>query len=119
MNRFGGSDWGASLNVSGTPIVERMPVKSKKILITTASHEVFVVRRGRQKKVRAFCPACATQVEMLTLDEAVSASGRPARELIPKIVSNAVHSIETESGHLLVCRVSLKESWKAERGEKR
>ena len=92
------------------PIVERMPIKSKKILVTTASHEVFIVRRGRQKKVRDFCPACATQVEMLTLDEAVSASGRPARELICQIETGRIHSIETGSGHLLVCQVSLKES---------
>lgn len=86
-----------------------MPGNSKKILITTASYETIIVRRSIRKKSRAFCPGCAEQVEMLTLDEAVSMVKRRARALIRQLESGAIHSIETPSGHLLVCAASLRQ----------
>ena len=51
---------------------------------------------------------------MLTLDEAVSFSARNTREIICQIESGAVHSIETLSGHLIVCRKSLENVENAE-----
>lgn len=79
----------------------------KKILITTESHEVFIVRMGGSSNIQGFCPDCAEEVGLLTLDEAVSFSARSTRELLRQIECAAVHSIETASGHLLVCRRSL------------
>jgi hypothetical protein len=91
------------------PIVKQMPAKSKKILVTTEQHEVLIVRRNRQNII-GFCPECGREVKLLTFDEVTSTTGQPARELVRLIEKDLVHSIETESGHLLICRNSLKES---------
>ena len=79
----------------------------KKILITTESREVFIVRIQGGSNISGFCAVCATEVKLLTLDEAVSFSAMPTRALIRQIESGAIHSVETASGHLLVCRHSL------------
>ena len=81
---------------------------SKKILITTKRSEIFVIRRSQNKLIKSFCKDCEREVFMLTLDEAVDETGSSVRELIRLIDAGAVHSVETESGHLLVCRNSLK-----------
>jgi hypothetical protein len=47
---------------------------------------------------------------MLTLDAATSAAGVSGRQLIGRLATSEVHSIETANGHLLVCRRSLKTS---------
>jgi len=83
--------------------------KAKKILITTESHEVFIVRMNGRSNIRGFCPQCSIEVNLLTLDEAVGVTGRTTLELIRGIETEAIHSIETGSGHLLVCRNSLKD----------
>ncbi len=55
-----------------------------------------------------FCKDCGREVFMLTLDEAVNETGSSVRELIRHIDKGAVHSMETESGHLFVCSNSIK-----------
>jgi hypothetical protein len=87
----------------------------KKILITTESHEVFTVRLHGGSNIRGFCPLCAEEAVFLTLDEAVSFSARSTREIIRQIERDAVHSIETASGHLLVCRRSLTNYFQGEK----
>ncbi len=82
---------------------------AKKILVTTEEHEIFIVRRGAEKTLSGFCETCGDEVEMLTLDQSVARSGKRARELIRQTESGAIHSTETETGHLLVCRRSLKD----------
>lgn len=81
---------------------------AKKILITTEIHEIFIVRRSEQQTIRGFCETCSAENEMLTLDEAVSLTGKSTLELIRRIEAGAIHTIETASGHLLVCQNSLK-----------
>jgi hypothetical protein len=80
---------------------------TKRILITTESSEIFIVRLNGESVIRAFCADCATESAMLTLDEAVTFSNRSARELMRQTETGAVHSLETASGHLLVCQQSL------------
>lgn len=105
----GGSDWFLRVLIVSVfqPIVNQMRQKAKKYLITTATSEIFIVRFNSRNKVRGFCETCAAEIEMLTLDQSVSASGKAAREIIRGIESGAIHSIETASGHLLVCAASL------------
>ena len=86
-----------------------MVSKSKKYLITTESHEIFIVRQNENKTFRGFCSECQKEVEMLTLDAVTSNTGRPTRDLLQLIENNLIHSNESASGHLLVCRNSLKE----------
>jgi hypothetical protein len=86
-------------------IVNQMDEKSKKYLITIESHEVFILRRN--KTFRGYCARCETEVEMLKLDAITSEMKTTTRELFRLIEKNLVHSTESESGHLLVCRNSL------------
>ena len=88
--------------------------KIKKIFITTNEHEIFIVRRGAEKTLSGFCESCGEEVEMLTLDQAVAQSGTRTLEIIRQIESGAIHSTETENGHLLVCRRSLKDFYEIE-----
>ena len=90
------------------PILNQTMKNSKKILITSISSEIFIVRRGAKPSVtRAFCLDCRAQTEMLDLNAAVSLSRIGAREILRRIEAGALHSIETARGHLLVCRDSL------------
>lgn len=87
---------------------------TKKILITTESSEVFIVRFHGKSGVRGFCASCAAETDLLTLDEAVTFSGTGTREIVRQVESGEVHSIETSSGHLLICRSALAEFLKGE-----
>ena len=82
--------------------------KAKKILITTESREVFIVRRDECRTIRGVCETCAAETEMLTLDEVVNLTGKSTLELIRLAESDAIHTIESASGHLLVCQNSLR-----------
>lgn len=84
-----------------------MTKKSKKILITTEQHEIFIIRNGHHQAIHGFCPGCQQEVELLNLDTAVTFAQQPTRELFELIERGAVHAIETTTGHLLVCQNSL------------
>lgn len=86
----------------------------KKISITEERREIFIVRLHGKSNVRGFCASCAAETDLLTLDEAVTFSGTGTREIVRQVESGAVHSIETSSGHLLICRSSLAEFLKGE-----
>jgi hypothetical protein len=84
-----------------------MSNKKKKYLITTQQREIVVVH----KKSAAFfkyCECCQEKVEMLTLDAITFQTGMRTREIFRLIENQSLHSIETERGHLLVCRNSLR-----------
>lgn len=76
---------------------------AKKIVITTESHETLILRLGSQKRAFGLCEQCRKEVEMLTVDQAVSISGVKTSELVRRIELGEIHGIETQSGHLLIC----------------
>lgn len=80
---------------------------TKKILIETESHEIFIVRVNGKSGIRGFCPTCEAETEMLTLDEAVSLSRIATLEILGRVRDDGIHSLETASGHLLLCGKSL------------
>jgi hypothetical protein len=82
-------------------------VNAKKILITTESHEVFILRTDMQNHAFGQCPMCGEEVEILTLDRAVSLSGIRTGQLVRMAEANTIHAIETTFGHLLICKESL------------
>ena len=47
---------------------------AKKILITTESHEIFVLRNTAVAPLRSHCEMCGGETEFLTMDEAVCSS---------------------------------------------
>lgn len=93
--------------MSGSPILKQMTTKAKKILITTESREVWIVRRGGKRSLRGFCPRCDAEVEMLPLREAVSLVGVSSRAIHRWVESGSVHFAETPDGMVLICRASL------------
>jgi len=80
---------------------------AKKILITTESHEIFILRTYSQKRAFGLCRSCDREVEMLTLDQAVWQSGLRTNVLVQMAESGAIHTIETRSGHLIICAASI------------
>ena len=82
-------------------------MNAKKILITTESHEIFVLRTDRRDRAYGLCRACDREVEIVTIDQAISLSGIRTGELVRMAEKNEVHAIETSMGHLLICRESL------------
>ena len=81
--------------------------KAKKILITTESFETFVLQMDRKGQAFGHCIRCGREVELLSIDQAVTASGIRTSGLIRRIEANEIHGIETEAGHLLVCAESI------------
>ena len=84
-----------------------MSRNSKKILIETESHSVFLIHRNPGELHVAYCAQCGRDNEMLTLDGAVQISGRRGRELTRLVETGEVHSHETVNGYLLICVRSL------------
>lgn len=80
---------------------------SKKILITTESHEVFILRTGSSQSFRGFCAACGGEADLVTLDQAVNISGISAKELFRLAEAERIHTIETDRKHLLICTASM------------
>jgi len=84
-----------------------MFTNAKKILITTERREVFIVRRPEECPVVAFCSACGESVTFLSFDLAITESNIGGHELMLRSQRGEVHSIETDTGHLLICRRSI------------
>ncbi|MGH7783875.1 MAG: hypothetical protein ACREO5_08580 [Candidatus Binatia bacterium] len=80
---------------------------AKKILITRETHETFILRINNKNRAFGFCPGCENEVEIVSLDEAVSISGLRTSELVRRAEIGSIHAIETEGGHLLFCRESM------------
>jgi hypothetical protein len=87
-------------------ILRNKMTNAKKILITTESHELFIVRRTAPTSPRYFCPVCSTQTCGVTLDDAGAYANLSSLELIKRIGAD-LHAVETDSGALLICQKSL------------
>lgn len=91
------------------PILIQTMTNAKRILITTESREIFIVRTNGKESVSGFCEICGREAEMLTLDQAVSMFGIGTLEIIRRIENGEIHSTEVASLHLLICRNSFGE----------
>jgi hypothetical protein len=80
---------------------------AKKILVTTESHELVIVRRRLSTSSQHVCPICSTSAVGLTLDDAKVYTGRSALQLINGIETSAIHAYEIAGGPLLICQKSL------------
>jgi hypothetical protein len=83
-----------------------MPQNSKKYLITNETHEIFILRRGKNA-YSEYCAKCEKTVAMLNLDAATIETGIRTTEVFYLLESGEIHSIETNSGQLLICKDSL------------
>ena len=89
-------------------------------MITTESHEIFTLHIHGDRGAAGFCPACNTEVEMLSLEQAVLRTRIHTRDLVRLVDTSIIHAIETNTGHYLVCADSAKQylSEKPEKKEK-
>jgi hypothetical protein len=87
---------------------------AKKIVIRTESHETFILRTSTKGRAFGRCGQCDREVELLSIDQAVSSSGLKTKELLRKIDEKEIHGLETESGHIFICSESLRDG----RGQK-
>jgi hypothetical protein len=83
--------------------------RAKKILITTESHEVFTLHVNSERGAAGFCRSCNAEVEMLSLEQAVSLTRIHTRDLVRLVDAQEIHAVETVSGHYLVCALSARE----------
>lgn len=75
-------------------------------MIAAETHEIVIIRNGRDT-AHGFCSECSAEVELFSLDLAVSISGKRAREILALMQTGKIHSLETAYGHLLLCSHSL------------
>ena len=88
-------------------ILVQMPKISNKFLITTEKHEVIRVRQTPRMPIRGYCRVCGENVDLLTFDAAAVLCGLTGRELIGRIGSAAVHTVDATDTPLFVCTRSL------------
>jgi hypothetical protein len=77
----------------------------KTTAITRRRQEFFVLRR--RFRFDLFCELCGTDGEFVTIDDAVLFSGLSTREIVWLVETKKIHFLETNRGHLFVCRQSL------------
>jgi hypothetical protein len=84
-----------------------MTAKSKKIFITSETHETLVIRQHGANSCILYCDQCERDVDMLTLELATGVSGIRVRRLFDMIESGVLHNHETLNGRLFICGHSL------------
>ena len=92
--------------------LEAMPgsrdiVRKKRTEITIEIDELMVVKSRRQGTVRMWCPACSTEVTMVTPGQAAAITAASVRTINRWVESGMVHFTETHDGLLLLCADSL------------
>jgi hypothetical protein len=99
-------------------IVDQKMTNAKKILITTESHETYTLRIIGKSGTIGYCDKCDAQVEILSLEQAVSLTHIHTRDLVRLVDTAQIHAVETNTGHYLICSASANE-YLRERGEER
>lgn len=79
----------------------------KRLVVTHRRSEIFIVRGGARQTQSGYCPRCSKPVDLLNIDSAVTVFATSTRELFRLIEMGSIHTIETASGHLLICGSSL------------
>ena len=83
--------------------------------ITIETDSLLVL--GGRKPLRAWCPACAAESEMIPLDRAGVISNLPSPEVEAWIESEDLHRVQSAEGAVLICLNSmLKRVHKAKNG---
>lgn len=86
-------------------------MKSKRTTIRTETYEVTTVRR-RPSTLRAWCVACAAEVEMMTPERAAEWAAVPSRTISGWLEAGKLHLAEVAPRLLYVCRDSLEQQMK-------
>jgi hypothetical protein len=74
--------------------------------ITVQTTQQFVISQA-EPAVKAWCPACAAEVSMVTAEQAATLIGVNTRALYRLAESGVLHFVDTSEGRLLVCVKAL------------
>lgn len=80
--------------------------EKKRFEITFETHELTIVRFGRNKTTE-FCAVCRRYTPHLSVIETLSALSLTEAEIIRLTENGQIHSRETADGRLLLCAGSL------------
>jgi hypothetical protein len=83
-------------------------VKRKRTEITIEFEEV-IQAASQRRLTRAWCPACSSEAQMLTPDQAAEMTQATVRAVNQRVEEGSVHFLETADGRLWVCANSLSE----------
>jgi hypothetical protein len=75
-----------------------------RLKISSASYEAV---RLFGRELRALCPACGCETDMVTDDEAVRILNGNSSNLQYLLKAGTIHSVQTVNGNLWVCKESL------------
>ena len=78
----------------------------RRVELVIETRQTTVFRRLGERGTR-WCPACESEVRMVTPEEATEATGMTARTVYGLVEAGRVHFDETNGGLLLVCLDSL------------
>jgi hypothetical protein len=78
--------------------------KRLKMKITTVRQQTIV---SAGEPLRLFCPICGREVEMLPVVQAIRVLGVDRQTLSNLVAASHVHSVQTVTGSLWVCKDSL------------
>ena len=83
-----------------------MAMNGKQILITTESHEIFVIRRARGFGASGYCPHCKTRVEVADPEEFLGRPGEAEGELVHRYIEADIDRDEIDEDKLQVFKDS-------------
>jgi len=95
------------LAVSNRHFEEVRGVKKTRTEITIEVDELLLIGTRRGGSVRIWCPACETEVAMVTPEQAAAAARVSSRMIYRWIEADQLHFTERPDGSLLVCANSL------------
>lgn len=75
-------------------------------IITTETHEVWVIRRPK-KQASGWCEKCEAMVELLTADEAARLTGSSVRAIFRQLELDQFHFRESVAGEISFCLPSV------------
>lgn len=81
-------------------------MRKKRTEITIETDRIVLIK-GRRPQARAWCMSCASQVSMVTVDEAASFAHVSSRAIYRWIEGGELHFIETADGRLVICLNSI------------
>ena len=81
-----------------------MRSRKQRIEITVETDQVLVIRRSSAK---AWCQRCVAPVELLTTEEASTATGADLQTIRHLADAGPIHPVETEDGRFFICLNSL------------
>jgi excisionase family DNA binding protein len=78
----------------------------KRRIITVEIDRVVLISKHESRPI-VWCAACASRVEMVTVDEAARSARARARTIYRLVEAGRLHFTETPEGRLFICPNSL------------